>query len=124
SPCIFSADHPQRLKALFFLCSTVRLKPYLTRPSLTLSLVTLENYSRWRRSNSPALGGSLKGNSKIFPSRGRRSRNSSCFFQLLIHLLLVLNRSQPVASGLPASRWAERRLSLLTNSINSAVSFW
>ncbi len=58
-------------------------------------------HSRCLSITSPGLGGSLKGNSKTFPSNGTRRMNSSCFFHAPIHLLSVLNSTHPLISGLP-----------------------
>jgi len=49
--------------------------------------------------------------------------NSSCFFQPLIHLLSVLNKTHPVRWGFPSFSCIGRRLFLPMNSSNSAASF-
>ena len=51
--------------------------------------LALRFHSRFRNSNSPSLGGSLKGNSKTLPASGTRRTNSSCRFQPPSHLLSV-----------------------------------
>src|SRR6267154_2816726 len=89
-----------------------------TRPPDPACFVSAEAI-HWRfcRRNSPRSFGNLKGNSNTFPSSGKRRTNSSWVFHPPSHFDFVSKNTHPCTSGFARSRYADRKLFLLRNSI-------
>src|SRR3984957_567238 len=97
---------------------------FLTLTGATPSRFLASIPHRRRNITSPGLGGSAKGNSNTFPSSGKRRTNSSCLFHPLIHLLVVPNKTHPLASKFPAPAARGASCFCRRTPSSSAESFW